>query len=150
MSLLKRKSENSVTTFGNKKFRWKKLIGWVVILLIIVIVARVVMNRFVQNRFQKTSAEVSIETANVETRDIQVLLSSSGTVQPLNTYEVSTLVEGEVVAADFEEGDQVKKGDVLYQIATDNLDSQIESSETNVSRAEKEYSKAVEIGRAHV
>ncbi|MDF2587208.1 MAG: secretion protein HlyD family protein [Anaerocolumna sp.] len=144
MSLLKRKSDNSVANFSNKKFRWKKLLGWVAILLVIVIASRVIFVRFIENRIQKTSAETTIETANVETRDIQVVLSSSGTVQPLNTYEVSTLVEGEVIAADFEEGDQVEKGDALYQIATDTLDSQIETSETSVSRAEKEYDKAIE------
>jgi HlyD family secretion protein len=144
MSLFNRKSDNPKTTSGNKKFHWKKGIKWVAILLVLVIVVRIVYTRFIENRMQKTSAETTIQTANVETRDIQVVLSSSGTVQPLNTYQVSTLVEGEVIAADFEEGDQVVKGDTLYQIATDNLDSQIETSETNVSRAEKEYDKAVE------
>ena len=126
-----------------KSFKWKKYIKWIVIVLLIVIIAKVGFNRFSNIRDKKSIATIS-ESSVVETRDIQVVLSSSGTVKPLNTYEVSTLVQGEAITADFEAGDQVAEGDVLYQITTDDLDSKIETSETAVTRAEKDYSKALE------
>ncbi len=94
-----------------------------------------------QRAAQAGSAAV-VRTSKVETRDIQNVLSSSGTIQPLASYSVTTLVSGEVIGADFEEGDTVQEGQVLYQIATDNLDSDIEGNETALDRAKKEYAKA--------
>ncbi len=43
-------------------------------------------------------------------------LSSSGVISPKDTYSLTSLVEGEVISANFEEGDQVTEGQVLYQI----------------------------------
>lgn len=54
------------------------------------------------------------------------------------------MVEGEVISADFQEGDEVKKGQVLYQVTTDTLDKKINQAKTSVSRAEKNYDKSVE------
>jgi HlyD family secretion protein len=125
-----------------ERVNWKKVIIWVVILAVLVIGAQIVIQRMksqVKNRLQE---QVEINTASAEVRDIQNVLSSSGTIAPLNTYEVTTLVEGEIIAADFEEGDTVEEGQVLYQVATENLDSEIDTAQTSVDRAEKNLSKA--------
>ena len=123
------------------KINWKKVIIWVVILAVLLFVANGFMQgvRFRQNRNQENA---KITTASVEIRDIENKLSSSGTIEPLNTYNVTTLVEGEIIAANFEEGDLVEEGQVLYQVATDNLDSDIDTAETSVKRAEKNLTKA--------
>ncbi|MDF2942507.1 MAG: secretion protein HlyD family protein [Herbinix sp.] len=124
------------------KIKWKKVIKWVVIIAIILLVGNFVFQRFSAKRMIPTSDANVTTTAKVETRDIQNVLSSSGTIEPLNTYEVKTLVEGEVIAADFEEGDIVEEGQVLYQIDTDTLDNKMDTAETAVERAEKNYEKA--------
>lgn len=122
------------------KINWKKVIRWLILLIIIVAAAVILLNRF--GKTKKDNMATAVVTAAVEKRDIKTVLSSSGTIQPLNTYDVTSLVEGEVISADFEEGDQVKKGDVLYRIATNSLDTKINSAETNLERAEKNYEKA--------
>ena len=126
-----------------KKIKWKKALIVTVILAIIGITVRSALNRTKEVLMQNFAAHSASTTAKVERRDIETVLSSSGTIDPLNTYEVTTLVEGEVIAADFEEGDYVEKGQVLYQIASDDLDSKIETAKTSVSRAERNYSKAM-------
>lgn len=121
----------------------KKLLKWGIVIAVLVIGGTFVYQRFFASKFSRSSAEMTvIQTANVETRDIQNVLSSSGTISPLASYEVTTLVEGEVIAADFEEGDTVQEGQVLYQIDTDSLDSKLETAETAVTRAEEAYAKA--------
>lgn len=125
-----------------KKIRWKKLIIIVAILVVVITAVRVVINRVTSTFASGLATLNASSTAKVERRDIEKVISSSGTIAPLNTYDVTTLVEGEVIAADFEEGDYVEEGQILYQIATDELDNRIASAETNVSRAEKNYSKA--------
>lgn len=124
------------------KINWKKLIKIVLILAVLIVIANVALNRIKRN--MPVVSENTVETAKVEIKDITTVLSSSGTIKPLNTYEVTSLVEGEVVKADFEEGDQVEKGDVLYRIDTDSLDSKIDTAETSVDRAKSNYDNAVE------
>ncbi|HHU71106.1 MAG TPA: HlyD family efflux transporter periplasmic adaptor subunit [Clostridiales bacterium] len=121
----------------------KKLIIWVAVIITIIILFNFLRAR-VRSNIQSVMDNINISTTEkVGIRDIETILSSSGTLSPLNTYEVTTLVEGEVIAADFEEGDYVEKGQVLYQIATETLDNLIEKSETSVTRAERNYDKAV-------
>jgi HlyD family secretion protein len=105
-------------------------------------VAGFALNYFVFSKFKKMDTEKKVTTAKVEIRDIQNVLSSSGTISPLHSYEVTTLVEGEVITADFEEGDIVEEGQVLYQIDTDTLDNQMDNANTTLNRAKKNLSKA--------
>ncbi len=124
------------------KISWKKVIIWVVILAVLLIGANIGIQAVKAQFMNRNQAQEEITTASVEIRDIQNVLSSSGTIEPLNTYEVTTLVEGEIIAANFEEGDIVEEGQVLYQVATDNLDSDIDTAQTSVNRAEKNLTKA--------
>lgn len=125
-----------------KKIKWKKVIIWVVVITVVVVAANIGIRKVKSDFAQNIAAQAVINTAKAETRDIQKVLSSSGTIEPLNTYEVTTLVEGEIIAAAFEEGDVVEEGQVLYQVATDNLDSEIDTTQTSVDRAEKNLTKA--------
>ncbi len=145
LKFLKRKSDKpsgSEQFIVPKKSKKKKIMKAAAIIIVFIIVASVVYNRFLSRNVRESGAEASVQTANVETMDIQSVLSSSGTIEPLNTYDVKTLVEGEVISADFEAGDQVEEGDVLYQITTDDIDSQIKTANTSVERAEKDYETA--------
>lgn len=145
MSLFKKvKTEQGSNLTNRKKNRRKKLIKIIIILIIVAVVVIIGYQKFIAGKVRKSDSENTIQTAKVETRDIQNVLTSSGTIQPLNTYDVKTLVEGEVISAEFEEGEEVKEGQVLYQITTDTLDKKIETARTSVTRAEKNYDKAVE------
>lgn len=71
-------------------------------------------------------------------------LTSSGTISPKDTYTITSLVEGTVLTADFEEGDQVTEGQVLYQIDASSVESDLKSSENPLARANKSYQQALE------
>ena len=71
-------------------------------------------------------------------------LTSSGTISPKDTYTITSLVEGTVLTADFEEGDQVTEGQVLYQIDASSVESDLKSSENSMARANKSYQQALE------
>lgn len=92
----------------------------------------------------RASAQVSEHrTATVERRDITSELSSSGTLAPKDTYSITSLVEGEIIFAEFEEGDQVEKGQVLYKIDGSSMETEIQSADNSLTRAQKTYSDAV-------
>ncbi|SFR71027.1 efflux RND transporter periplasmic adaptor subunit [Anaeromicropila populeti] len=123
----------------------KRCIISVVILALIVVGVRFAIKRVASSVMSSKEEEVTYEVKQVERRDIKNTLSSSGTVQPLNTYSVTTVssIEGTVISADFEEGDVVEEGDVLYKISTDSLDTKMESAQKSVDRAQESYDKAL-------
>ena len=48
----------------------------------------------------------------MERRDITATITGSGSLEAANTYSVTSLVEGSILTAGFEEGDQVEEFDV--------------------------------------
>ena len=84
----------------------------------------------------------SVNTGKVTREDITQKISSTGTIAPKDTYTITALVTGTIVAADFEEGDHVTAGQVLYQIDASSMESEITSNENSLSRAQKGLSRA--------
>ena len=96
-----------------------------------------------QRRQQAASADAQVQrTATVQRTDITSTLTASGSLSAKDSYNITSLVEGEVLTADFEEGDQVTEGQVLYQIDASSMESQINSARNNLERAQGNLSDA--------
>jgi membrane fusion protein, multidrug efflux system len=54
--------------------------------------------------------------ADAKTTDVPVYIDGVGSVKPLNTVTVRPQVSGKIVEVDFEEGQDIKKGDVIVRI----------------------------------
>lgn len=63
-----------------------------------------------------SSMPVPVRAVKVVRADLPVHLRAIGTVTPLNTVTVRSRVEGELLKLAFEEGQEVKKGDVLAEV----------------------------------
>ena len=111
-----------------KKQKRKKLIILAVILVAAAGTVIVLQQRAKQARQAAAAASSQQRTAVVERRNITSELSSSGTLSPKDTYEITSLVEGEIISADFEEGDQVEKGQVLYVVDSSSMESELNSA----------------------
>ena len=90
------------------------------------------------------SAETQYTTVSPENRDINNVYSASGTLSAANAYTVKPLVKGEVLTADFEVGDTVEKGDVLYTIDSSDVISGVEKAALNLNQAQRSYDDAVD------
>lgn len=90
------------------------------------------------------SAETQYTTVSPENRDITNVYSASGTLSAANAYTVKPLVKGEVLTADFEVGDTVEKGDVLYTIDSSDVISGVEKAALNLNQAQRSYDDAVD------
>ena len=96
-----------------------------------------------QRRQQAASADAQVQrTATVQKTDITSTLTASGSLTAKDTYNITSLVEGEVLTADFEEGDQVTEGQVLYQIDASSMESQLTSSQNSLERARENLADA--------
>lgn len=85
------------------------------------------------------SASSAYTTAAVERRNITASITGSGTLEAANSYSVTTLLEGTILTAEFEEGDQVEEGTVLYTIDSSNASSSLEKAEISLNQSQRSY-----------
>ncbi|WP_283673428.1 efflux RND transporter periplasmic adaptor subunit [Butyricicoccus sp. Marseille-Q5471] len=78
-------------------------------------------------------------SAPVERRDIIRELTGVGTLAPINQYNVTPLVSGNVLESSFEEGDKVKKGQMLYRIDPAEAQKGIEDAKIALSQSQMSY-----------
>ena len=131
--------ENEKVAVEKKRKKRKGKSGRIVIVLIVVLAA--LLGGFFlykkKTSSQKRQGDQSVSTATVKRTDISSELTASSSLSPKDTYEVTSLVEGEVIEANFEEGDVVEKGQVLYRIDASSMDSDLSSAETSLQRAKE-------------
>lgn len=121
--------------------------GGLKLLLILLLAAAVCLflwKGFFAGKGKEGGKEQAQRTATVTRGSITSQLSSSGVISPKDTYSLTSLVEGEVIAADFEEGDQVTEGQVMYQIDVSSMESELKSAATSMERANRSYEQAAE------
>jgi multidrug efflux system membrane fusion protein len=69
-----------------------------------------------QHKANTTIPPVPVTVARVEQRSVPFDLNATGTVEPLQTVQVQSQVGGVLTRVAFKEGDEVKEGQVLYEI----------------------------------
>ena len=97
---------------------------------------------------QVRATQAPAEAAYIETkptrRSITNIYSEDGTVEAAESYQVKSLVRGDVLTADFEEGDMVQEGDVLYTIDSADAVNSVERAQLTLSQAQRDYEDAVD------
>jgi membrane fusion protein, multidrug efflux system len=96
----------------------KRWFGGVGLLLCLAAVAwwRLSLDAAPTAKAQAAPPEVPVTPGVVSVRDVPQYLSGIGTVQAFNTVTVKSQVDGVIVNVAFTEGQEVQKGDLLYQI----------------------------------
>lgn len=129
---------------GKKKKGLKKGVKPIIALLL----AGAVLLTLILWRSSKAKAAEAEATAHktaiVTRQSISSQLSSSGTLEAKDTYSITSMVEGEVLSADFEEGDQVEKDQVLYEIDKSSMDTELKNAENSLARSQSDYEDAEE------
>jgi len=79
---------------------------------------------------------VLVQTEKVEKRDITQTVTATGTINPEFKVVITPEVTGEIISLPVEEGDYVKKGDLLIRIKGDQYQAQKERLEANLKSSE--------------
>jgi HlyD family secretion protein len=111
----------------------------VVIPVLACALAAAVALRFLGGGQPASAAGLTYTTAPVERRDITAQITGSGSLEAANSYSVTSLAEGNILTADFEEGDQVEEGTVLYTIDASNLSGTLEQAQISLNQARRSY-----------
>jgi HlyD family secretion protein len=109
----------------------KKRRKWITFSVIAVVVVGLALVAI----FHKKEPIVTIQTEKVALRSLTEIVVANGKIQPVKQVVISPEVAGEIVALPVEEGQQVKKGDLLVQIKPDNYIASKNSAEANYKSA---------------
>lgn len=114
-----------------KKRKWGKR---VIVLAVIAAIIVFLLSRCMGAGRQIISSAYLPYTAAMQNMTVSV--SGTGTIEPIQSYKVTTLVSGEILEAPFEEGQTVHKGDVLFRIDAKDVENNIEQLQLNVRSAQ--------------
>ena len=90
----------------------------------------------------KPAEEIIVQVEKVSRRDITETVTASGHIQPVTQVVISPEVAGEITDLPVQEGQEVKKGNLLLQIKPDNYLADKNSAEANYSFAQGSRSQA--------
>ena len=95
-----------------------------------------------KNSAKPAAASAQYVETRPEKRNIVNSYSADGTITAADTYTVKPMVKGTVLTADFEVGDTVSKGDVLYTIDSSDVASSVEKAQLSLEQAQSSYDDA--------
>src|SRR5580765_2861363 len=106
----------------------KKILIGVGILAVLAAVAYANLN------FTKTGG-LSVTTEKIARRDLEAIVTASGTIQPIRSLNVGAESPGRVVDLQVREGDVVKEGQFLLQVDPRNLQISADSQAAGLAAA---------------
>ncbi len=97
----------------------------------------------------KEAPAVPVSASEAKTGDFPEILTSLGTVQPYNTVQVRSRVDGQVMSINFTEGQIVQKGDLLvqidprpYQAALDQAKAKRQQDSANLDNTKRDLARS--------
>lgn len=105
----------------------------VFIVIGVVLVAAAVVGA---NLYFKKDKGLTVTTEVVKTRDLEAIVAASGKIQPKRLVQISADTPGRVVNLAVNEGDRIKKGQLLLQIDPKSLRTRVDSNTASLGAAQ--------------
>ena len=123
----------------NSNILKKIKIKYIVIALIVIALAYILWSCFNSGNQQAAvgMTQGMDNVVDVVRRDINSEVSSTGVIEAKDTYNITALVSGEVIEANFEVGDKVEKDQILYKIDVSSAKSELDNANNSLNRANK-------------
>jgi multidrug efflux system membrane fusion protein len=96
-----------------------------------------------ETRSARPAAPAQLVVADVASESpapIQVI--AIGTVQPIAMVQIKSRMDGEIATVNFEEGQEVKEGDILFTLDDRAVKAQLRQSEANLERDRAQFDRA--------
>lgn len=119
--------------------KYKNYLKWIIPLVVVVVVVAIAAFANNLNKSKKVDVAPEYTQASVTRRTISQTLSTTGTLSAANSYTVRSLVAGEILTSNFEEGDEVQSGQQLYQIENSDASANVEQAQLNLEQAQRNY-----------
>src|SRR5689334_14966400 len=108
-----------------------------------IIVFALLTGAFIAKKAGWIGKEPATEVVFAKAKRVNIIekVSASGKVQPVVEVKISPDVSGEIIALNVEEGDSVKKGQLLLKIRPDNYLSAVDRARAAVNNSKALYSQ---------
>jgi len=123
-----------------RKKRKKRIKMLIIFLILILVIAFFAWRFFLIRQSAKEAAKLT--TYTVERRTITETITATGTLMPLDEIKVPAKVKGDILEANFEEGDMVEKDFLLYKVDKDDIESSVRKSKRALDNAKENYDDA--------
>ena len=122
-------AQNAVVSFLIKQKRWAFAVLALFILFLFI-------RPFLAPHHVKAISPRPVKTAIALSRDIPISIESFGTLTALNNVNISSQVSGIIKEVRFKEGDNVKRGDLLYLVDPDPYRAELDKSNAALAQDE--------------
>jgi HlyD family secretion protein len=122
----------------------------VVIAVIVVLIGAAVV---AANFYFKRETGLTVTTDVIKTRDLEAVVSASGKIQPKHLVNISAETPGRVVNLAVNEGDRIKRGQLLLQIDPKSLRTRVQGNAASLQSAEaslEQLRQSVETARVQL
>ena len=130
------KTSSGAAAFAKKNWKWLAPLAVVLVAVVVLVVGG--------GSRGAASRDVTYAETTPTRQDVSNSLSGTGTLNPANTYTVKSLVDGKILTSNFEEGDKVEEGDVLYTIDSSDASTNLEKASIALQQAQRSYDKTVD------
>ena len=130
------KASSGAAAFAKKNWKWLAPLAVVLVAVVVLVVGG--------GSRGAASRDVTYAETTPTRQDVSNSLSGTGTLNPANTYTVKSLVDGKILTSNFEEGDKVEEGDVLYTIDSSDASTNLEKASIALQQAQRSYDKTVD------
>ena len=124
---------------AKQKQKSNKVIYWLIGALLVIILLLVVGK---SAGWIGKPKEMEVELAKVNRVTIVEKVSASGTVQPVTEVKIAPEVSGEIIDLLVEEGDSVRRGQLLVKIRPDTWESQLQRAQASLSQQRANLAQA--------
>jgi membrane fusion protein (multidrug efflux system) len=130
----------------------RTIVGVIVLVLIAAAVVWFVQSRDanVPAASNKGDRVVSVIAAHPELKDFAQQVEALGTVRANESIDLTAKVAGRVTAIKFREGQQVKAGDVLIELDSDEARADLAAAEAAAADSRSQYRRSQELFQTHV
>lgn len=125
-----------------KRVGARKIISRVikVVCAVLLVIGIVMFVRFKMGR--KESAEEVQTTSTVTVGGFDTVVTGTGTVNPIESFTLSPLIQGKILECPFDEGDEISEGDLLYRFEDSEAQAKIKSAQSALNAAERSMETA--------
>jgi membrane fusion protein, multidrug efflux system len=118
------------------------LVSGIVGLLVVLFAIRAITSR---QKAAPPPAPRSVAVTKVITKDVPLYLDEIGTCTAVETVQVQAQVSGQIISRDFEDGADVKKGDVLFRIDPRPFEAALASAQADAALAHATLARQTEL-----
>jgi len=114
------------------------------IIIVAIIAAVAVAAGIFGKKDEGQQAKMTTELVAAQRRDIKNTVTGASVIEPKDSYSVTARITGEILEDTFNEGDIVKKGDVLYKVDAESAEKSVKTAQNSLEKAKRNYQEIVE------